>query len=324
MNRAKPKPIAAVAEPESPAVHRPADDRASAPRAAAADGVIRHFPREAARRARVVAVVSGKGGVGKTNIAVNMAIGMATAGQRVLLVDADLGLANVDLVLGERPRGDLGHVLSGRMTLDEIVQEGPGGIRWIPGASHIPAMARVSQRRREALLESLATIEDRHDFLLLDAPAGIGQGVLHIARQADELLLVTTPEPTAVTDAYLLLKAAAGGPDDSASAPNRLGRVRLIVNMVSHRDDAARVHKRIHDAAARFLGLQVGLLGYVFCDGHVGRAVQRQQPLVLAFPHSQAAWCIKRLAAGILEDAEQGRMARFAFFLRLANLFAAG
>jgi flagellar biosynthesis protein FlhG len=281
-------------------------------------GVIRQLTRDLRQRAHVVAIVSGKGGVGKTNIAVNMAISLAAAGRRVLLVDADLGLANVDLVLGRRPRGDLGHVLSGRLPLEQVVQEGPAGIRWIPGASHMPAISRIGERRREALLDRLTALETQHDFVLLDAPAGIGQGVLHLARQADELLLVTTPEPTALMDAYTLLKAAA------ASGPDSLGRVRLVVNMVSHRAEADRAYNRIREAAARFLAVPVDLLGYVFCDGHVGRAVQKQEPLVLAYPHSQAAWCMKRLAVAILDAPQAPSAARFAFFRRLANLFAAG
>jgi flagellar biosynthesis protein FlhG len=284
----------------------PAGLPAEAALAAKAGGVPNRIVRDLRGRARVVAVVSGKGGVGKTNIAVNVAIALAAAGQRVLLVDADLGLANVDLVLGQRPRGDLGHVLAGKMALGDIVQEGPAGIRWIPGASHMPALSRIGERRREALLAHLTALETQHDYVLLDAPAGIGQGVLHLARQADELVLVTTPEPTAMMDAYALLKAAA--------APGRdaLGRVRLAVNMVSHRRQADEVHRRIARTAARFLGLDVGLLGYVFCDGHVGRAVQKQQPLLLAYPHSQAAWCLKRLGGALAEARETPLAAGFA------------
>ena len=290
---------------------------AEVPPAAAAEPV-RRVVRDLRPRARVMTLVSGKGGVGKTNLAVNLSISLAAAGRRVLLVDADLGLANVDLLLGQRPRGDLGHVLAGRMPLAEIIQEGPAGIRWIPGASHMPAVSGMDERRREALIAGLTALETGHDYLIIDAPAGIGQGVLNLARQADELLLVTTPEPTAMMDAYLLLKAAA------AAGVELLGRVRLIVNMVTHRSDAQRVHGRIQEAARRFLGLPVELLGYVSCDGHVGRAVQKQEPLVLAFPHSQAAWCVRRLAVSVLEGAGGPEKGRFAFFRRLANLFAAG
>ena len=183
---------------------------ADAPRAT---GAIRHAARQGrpeqgrtGRRGRIVVIASGKGGVGKTHIAANVAIGLAVAGQRVLLVDADLGLANVDLVLGERPRADLGHVISGRMSLDRVVQDGPGGIHWIPGASYLSA-DRLEDRRREDLLSRLSALEAEHDFIILDAPAGIGRGVLHLAQQADHLILVTTPEPTAMMDAYALLKA---------------------------------------------------------------------------------------------------------------------
>jgi len=271
-------------------------------------------------RARVLTLASGKGGVGKTNLAVNLAIALAGAGRRVLLVDADVGLANVDLVLGRSRRAgsDLAHVLAGRMPLERIVQEGPAGIHWIPGASHMPAVSAMDEPRREALLDGLTTLERSHDFLLLDTPAGIGRGVLHLAQQADELLLVTTPEPTAMMDAYALLKAVA------ASGTEAIGAVRLIVNMVTHRQDARRVHARLQETAKRFLGIEVGLLGHVFCDGHVGRAVQKREPLLVAYPHSQASWCVKRLAAGILEGSKGCWQGRFAFFRRLANLFARG
>ena len=296
------------------ALTAPAADAPAAPRQTPS---VTRIIRDLRPRARVMAVVSGKGGVGKTNLAVNLAIGLATAGRRVLLVDADLGLANVDLVLGQRPRGDLGHVLAGRLPLEAVVQDGPAGLRWIPGAQHMPAVTRMDERRREALLEGLTALETEHDFILLDAPAGIGRGVLHLARQADELLLVTTPEPTAMMDAYTLLKAVAAAKAES------LAHVRLVVNMVTHRADADRVHQRLEETAKRFLGISLDLAGYVFCDGHVGRAVQKQQPLVLAYPHSQAAWCLKRLSGAILDGCEARQTARFAFFRRLANLFAA-
>jgi len=279
---------------------------------------IRRVLRDLRPRARVLAVVSGKGGVGKTSLAVNLAIGLAAAGRRILLLDADIGLANVDLLLGQRPRGHLGHVLAGRMTLADVVQEGPAGIAWIPGASQMPALARIGQKRRDAVLGGLSDLEAQHDLVVLDAPAGIGPGVLALARQADELVLVTTPEPTSLLDAYALLKAAA------ASGAESLGQVCLIVNMVAHRRDVERVHARLREAAGRFLGLPVDLLGYVFCDGHVGRAVYRQEPLLLAYPHSQAAWCIKRLVSAVLEGPQARTRTPLGFFQRMVNRLVAG
>jgi flagellar biosynthesis protein FlhG len=274
--------------------------------------------RQAPPRARVLVVASGKGGVGKTNLAVNLGLRLAMAGRRVLLVDCDLGLANVDLVLGQRPRGDLGHVLAGRMDLDAIIHDGPAGLRWIPGGSHVPDLARTDRPRRTALFDALAREEARHDFVLLDAPAGIGAGVLDLAGQADELVLVTTPEPTSMMDAYTLLKAVA------ASRAGLPERVRLVVNMVAHRREGARVHRRMAEVAGRFLGVSVDLLGHVFCDGHVGRAVQKQQPFVLAYPHSQASWCVRQLAEGLMEDSADAGGGRAGFFRRIANLLSTG
>jgi flagellar biosynthesis protein FlhG len=269
----------------------------------------------------VLAIVSGKGGVGKTCLAVNLAIGLAAAGRRVLLLDADIGLANVDLLLGQRPRGHLGHVLTGQMALADVVQEGPAGIAWIPGASQMPALARIGQKRRDAVLGGLSDLEAQHDLVVLDAPAGIGPGVLALARQADELVLVTTPEPTSLVDAYALLKAAAAS--GAPGAPG-LGQIRLVVNMVAHRRDVERVHARLREAAGRFLGLPVGLLGYVFCDGHVGRAVYRQEPFLLAYPHSQAAWCVKRLVSAVLEGPQAQTRTPLGFFQRVVKRLVAG
>ena len=313
-------PLPSRADPTSSPAARGhgADPATGAPPVSPSPG--RRIVRDLRPRARVLAVVSGKGGVGKTNLAANLAIALAAAGRRVLLVDADLGLANIDLVLGRsRDAGrNLAHVLAGRVPLEHIVQEGPAGIHWIPGASHASTVSAADEPRREAFLDGLTALERVHDFLLLDTPGGIGGGVLHLARQADELLLVTTPEPPAMMDAYTLLKAVRAG----ASEP--IGPVRLIVNMVTHRQDARRVHARLNETASRFLGIEISLLGHVFCDGHVGRAVQRREPLLLAYPHSQASWCVKQLARAVLKGSEECGGGRFTFFRRLANLFAGG
>ena len=303
--RAAPAPLRRTAS----APDRPRPLPQTAPTGAPAARIVRDLR----RRGRVLAVASGKGGVGKTNVAVNVAIGLAVAGRRVLLVDADVGLANVDLVLGRRPRAHLGHVLTGAADLESVVQDGPAGIRWVAGASHLPALADAPQR--DAVVDGLAALERAHDVLLLDLPSGIGPGVLPYVQQADEVMLVTTPEPTAVTDAYSLLKAAVM----EASEP--LGRVGLVVNMVAHRRDARRVHERLQATANRFLGIDIDFLGHVFCDGHVGRAVQKQQPLALAYPHSQAAWCLKRVAGALLEGSQPPPGPRCTFLRRLANLF---
>ena len=285
------------------------------PKPTPAASALARIVRDVRPRGRVLAVASGKGGVGKTNLAVNVAIGLSTVGRRVLLIDADVGLANVDLVLGRRPRTHLGHVLAGRAGLEDVVQEGPAGIRWVPGASHLADLAAVDAPHRAALVEGLAAVERAHDFLVLDLPSGIGPGVLPYVQQADEVILVTTPEPPAVMDAYSLLKAAVTG------SAEPVGRVGLVVNMVAHRRDARRVHERLRATAQRFLGIEIDFLGHVFCDGHVGRAVQKQQPVALAYPHSQAAWCLKRVAGALLDGSPRPPGPRCTFLRRLANLF---
>ena len=280
------------------------------------DAAHEQIVRDLRPRARVLALASGKGGVGKTNVAVNLAIGLSAAGRRVLLVDADIGLANVDLVLGQRPRGHLGHVLAGRVPLEAVVQDGPAGIHWVPGAAHLPEAANLDGAARQALFDGLTALEQEHDYLVLDLPAGIGPSVVPFVQQADELVLVTTPEPPALLDAYTLLKATAPTPQDGPED------VSLVVNMVGHRREALRVHERLSATATRFLRRDIAFLGYVFCDGHVGRAVQKQRPIALAYPHSQAAWCLKQIAGALLDGRTPPKGRRGTFLERLANLLA--
>jgi len=339
--------IAAAATPAAPHAQMAVPDGLAAGR----------IVRDLRPRARLLAVASGKGGVGKTNLAVNLAIALAAAGQRVLLVDADAGLANVDLLLGQRPRRHLGHVLAGLAPLKAVVHEGPANIRWVPGAplptgrgadtpggvygasgsakGGMGQPSRAGERAYRmsgpagygmvaAILDGLAALESQHDFVIVDLPAGLGADVCWFARQADELLLVTTPEPPAMMDAYALLKSVvlADGGDGGPAGQPFAGRVGLIVNLIGHRREAGRTHSRLRAAARRFLGLDVRLLGHVFCDGHVGRAVQKQQPVVLAYPHSQAAWCVKRIARAVLDGSPRPSGRRFAFLKRLAKVLA--
>jgi len=277
---------------------------------------LRRMVREMRPHARVVAVTSGKGGVGKTNVAVNLAVMLARGhSKRVALVDADLGLANVDLVLDLQPRWNLSHLLSGRKELEEIIAQGPEGIEVVPGASGLSRLANLADAERHLLVDQLSRLERRADVCIIDTGAGIGDTVVAMAASADDCLVVTTPEPPSIADAYATIKIL--------SRTARPPRLHLLVNMVGGRREARQVYERISAVARRFLGADVRSAGYIFCDGHVARAVRRRRPFVTEFPNSQATWCMRQVAENLLRGSAEpvSPVPAHGFFHRVAGLF---
>ncbi len=240
------------------------------------------------KRAQVVAITSGKGGVGKSNIAVNLAIRLSMMGRRVLLMDADLGTANADVLCNLNPRGDLAHVVAGRQTLAQAIVDAPGGFGLIPGASGLAGMAALGEYERSRLMQDLNQLEAQHDLILIDTGAGVSPNVLSFAVGADQLLVLTTPEPTAVTDAYAVIKTVVR---QRANA-----QVRILVNMVKDADQGRGVYKRIDAVCRKFLGLPTRYAGHVVHDPRVSAAVCRRRPFVLDSPHCEASTCISQLA----------------------------
>jgi flagellar biosynthesis protein FlhG len=275
------------------------------------------------RSARVLAVTSGKGGVGKTSVTVNLAILLARWGKRVIVLDCDLGTANVDVMLGLHSRYSLQHVLSRQRRLDEVVVNGPHGIRVIPGGSGLQELANLSDARREELLATFAELDSQADVLLLDTGAGISDNVLQFVLAAGEALVVTTPEPTAVTDAYALIKVAnqlaavrheatpfttpapngAESADRPDSAANDLLSLRLVVNQAQSEREAQETAANITSVVRRFLGISVEPFGFVPIDPNVTRAIRSQTPVVDAYPRAAATRALERLARRVLDEA---------------------
>ncbi|MCK4601599.1 MAG: AAA family ATPase, partial [Phycisphaerae bacterium] len=202
-----------------------------------------------ARQTRVIAIASGKGGVGKSNIALNLAILLSAAGNRVALVDADLGLANLDVLLDIRVPGNLSHVISGSKQLEDVVTNLPCGVQFIAGASGLAKLARLSEFKRTLLLKQLAALEADNEIIIVDCGAGIGPDVLHFSAAADNVLVVTTPEPPAVTDGYAVIKVLA--------QQGYSGHMSLLVNFASNRHEARQTQQRISTVARQFLGAKV-------------------------------------------------------------------
>ena len=253
----------------------------------------------AVRRARIVAVTSGKGGVGKSNIAVNLAVRLSQMGRRVILLDADLGTANADVLCNITPGATIAHVVEGRQTLQDAMIDAPGGFRLVPGASGLAQMAALSEFERARLVQQIEQMQSEADMILIDTGAGVSPNVLTFAVAADELLVVTTPEPTAITDAYAMIKTVCKQKEN----PD----IRLLVNMVHDTAEARAVFDRIDAVGQRFLKLKLKFAGHVVIDPRVGQAVRRRRPFVLDFPGSEASICVGQLAHRLDRHAAEPR-----------------
>jgi len=244
-------------------------------------------------RARTLAITSGKGGVGKSNLAANLAIALGERGARVLLLDADLAQASLDLLLGLHPRYDLQHVLSGEKTLEDILVEGPPGVTLIPASSGVADLAEIDDYRREVLLRALGNLDRDADLILIDTASGISRQATAFCRAADETIVVTTPEMPAFSDAYALIKLL--HQQGSSHAPS------LLVNMATTSEEADETAQRIRLVARRFLSMEIPFLGYVPFDPTIGKAVRSQEPVVSRFPYSPAAIAYRALAERLWE-----------------------
>ncbi|MCG8406204.1 MAG: MinD/ParA family protein [Phycisphaerales bacterium] len=265
-----------------------------------------------AKAAHVVAIASGKGGVGKTNIAVNLAIRLSQTGHRVVLVDADLGTANVDVVMNIQSSYDLSHVLRRQRAIEDIAVQVDARLRLIVGASGLESVADLGPFERQELIEELGGLERQCDIILLDCGAGISQNVLAFAQAADEALIVTTPEPTAITDAYALVKVL--------SRTNKAPPLGLIVNQAATVREARQVTERIVSVAARFLKVPIEGTGQILRDHHVGQAVRERVPLILKYPRCPASNGLSTLAKRVGQSLN-GTNSKPGFFRRVLNFF---
>jgi flagellar biosynthesis protein FlhG len=269
-------------------------------------------------RARVIAISSGKGGVGKSNLTINLALSLCKLGRQVILFDADLGLANADVLLGLQPRYNLTHFFQGGRSLQEIMVEGPLGLKVIPSGSGISQLADLGVQERERVLSHFALIEDQADFLLVDTGAGISKNVTSFAQSADEVIVVTTPEPTARLDAYGLIKVLAN--------EGYAGALKVVVNMAESPAEGEEVGRLMETLASRFLNAHVELLAVIPLDKNVSRSVRAQKPFSLLHPDSPASQAVMALAGKLSQvNLAQPASGGFTGFLdRLGNLLKRG
>jgi flagellar biosynthesis protein FlhG len=262
---------------------------------------------------RVLAVTSGKGGVGKTNLAVNLALSLRLFDVNVLLLDADMGLGNVDVLLGLDVRPNLRDVVLGGRPLEHIVVDGPRGLKILPGSSGVEGMVRLSDEELNAFLQGVEAYCSQMDFVVVDTSPGISPAVINCLLAADETLLVTNAEPTSLTDAYAVLKVMSRWQEGN-SAP-----VSVIMNQTGSREEALRSFDRLRKTAKRFLDIDVRYLGSVAWDETVSEATKRQVAFLTHYSGSACSRDVRKIAARLVSESRAGSTDMGRFFRRLGE-----
>lgn len=249
-----------------------------------------------ARATRIITVSSGKGGVGKSNFTVNFALALQAKGYKVLIFDADIGMANINVLLGATPKYSLYHLLKKERTIEEVIYTGTNGLQFIAGGSGFNDLVNLSESDLDRFINEVSKLNGEVDFIIFDTGAGLSKETLKFILSAQETILVTTPEPTAMTDVYALIKMVSS-----------LGlniKFRLVINRVTHRNEGKHTADKLSLAAKRFLSIDVPTLGYIEDDVNVTKAVKKQIPFTIAYPHCAASKSIQQLTERFLVERE--------------------
>ncbi|UTC74613.1 MinD/ParA family protein [Treponema sp. OMZ 792] len=260
------------------------------------------------RKTRIIAVTSGKGGVGKTNISTNMAIAYAKMGKNVIVIDADLGLANVNVMMNIIPKFNLYHVMKKQKKMSDIIIDTEYGIKFIAGASGFSKIANMEEAERSDFIKELYTLAEA-DIIIIDTSAGVSKNVLSFVAAADEVVIVTTSEPTAITDAYGIIKIIA------TEVENYDLNLKMVVNRVNSALEGKKIAERMIQIVAQFLNLKVEYLGFIYNDPAVEQAVLKQKPFFIYAPKSKAAGCLRHIVAK-LEKTDYNEYSGFSGFLQ--------
>ncbi|MCI6655436.1 MAG: MinD/ParA family protein [Clostridium sp.] len=250
--------------------------------------------------ARVITVTSGKGGVGKSNMSVNMAIQLSRLGKKVIILDADFGLANVEVMLGTRPKYNMADMIFGGKDIRDVICKGPENIGFISGGSGIKELSNLSKDQISGIINMMYGLDSLADIIIIDTGAGISDAVIDMVLASSEVLLVTTPEPTSITDAYALLKTINKTPGFNAENT----RIRMIGNRTLNMSDGYDLYNKLNSVVERFLNMKMEYLGAVPFDVNLTKAVMRQQPVSIAYPNTPAVKSIKAMAKTLI-DMEQ-------------------
>ena len=266
------------------------------------------------KTARVLSVTSGKGGVGKTAIVSNIAVALGRMGKKVLIIDADLGLANIDVVFGLAPRYNLNHFFSGQQSLTSILVDGPAGIQILPAGSGVQQFTHLDASHKIRFLDDLETLPGDYDVVLIDTEAGISENVTYFNQAAQDILVLTTPEPTAITDAYALMKLLSSQYHEKS--------FNLIVNSVRHSEEALDVYRKLTMVANRYLDISIDFMGGIPFDRKMYESVRRQKVMVEMYPGHKVSVAFENLASKLVTDSatQQPKGSLQFFWKRLLSL----
>ena len=243
---------------------------------------------------RLITITSGKGGVGKSNFTLNLAICLSQLGNKVAIIDADFGMANIEVLFGVVPGKSLLNVLRGENTIEEVVITGPAGVSLVSGGSGFTDLAALNEKQIDFFLESFTYLDANYDIILIDTGAGASHQVINMVKASRETIIITTPEPTALTDAYAMIKIL--------KSLKTMPEMFIVINRIDKQREGDEVYMKLNRVSNRFLGLELKLLGYIPNDDYLLKAVKKQEPLSLLYPKSPAAKSIQDICNGIVNS----------------------
>ena len=257
--------------------------------------------KEQAPTSRVIAVTSGKGGVGKTSISVNLALQLQNMGKKVVIIDADFGLANVEVMLGIRPQYNLADLVYNGKSVEEIITQGPNGIGFISGGSGVQDLVNLDKLSLKKLISKMVKLDSLYDVVIIDTGAGIADSVIEFVISSPEVLLVVTPEPTSITDAYSLLKAV----NRKKEFDREQKSIKVVTNRVSNEDEGLEIFEKISIVVSKFLNIHLDYLGYIPQNKGMSSSVLEQKPVLLREPDGEPAYQIRKMCNKLLDIAEE-------------------
>lgn len=278
--------------------------------------IVKQNNQNVSRSARVITVTSGKGGVGKSNVIVNLAVQLKKAGKRVLILDADFGMANIEVMFGAIPKYNLNDVIYKGMSVKDIVTKGPMDIDFISGGSGVADLVNLSREQAKYLVHKLQEIDQLADVILVDTGAGIGNSVIEFLKASEEIVLVTTPEPTSITDSYSLLKAL-----NASGFKGEESKIYFLANRVQTEKEGIGLYQNLNVVSGKFLGMSLEYLGMIPQDDNILRAVMQQMPVCLMNPEAKSSKAFGQLSARIMNEDEPGREQKNGISGLLTKLF---